>query len=725
MNTLRFGSTKEANKMGVLKERLRKRNEDIAKGRWPELTLLKSDPLKWELLYYQLLGMVQEGREIARLISASPTVREFGECVFALFTPEGESIAFSRGILLHMASMGSSIKWMLDNDYEELVGIHDGDIFYNNDPDIGGAHAADQAVLIPVFHEGKLVAWVGGLTHVVEVGGTEPGGMSPSALTRYDDGQIVPCMKVGVNDQFNHDFHVMASRNTRDGSWWILDDKAKLAGCLKMKQGLLKSIETVGIDYFAQATTEMVESGRQFAVNKIKASLFPGRYRQVACYDVANATQPLRIARDYLTVMPLEATITAAGTINFDWEGCSPAGFHSNNSSLCSTIGNHIYTMLQDCLSDGFFNQGMQYSFDVHVPKGAVLNPDIGKACSAWLTIVAAVAGGITPVLARAFYSKGFREEGFASKPGNGGLFAGGLDKNGQIFTSYNFETNCSGAGAQSCYDGLNAATSCWNPEVNMSDAETYEHTWPLMWLGRGVLKDGGGYGRRRGGAPVESLYVIENEPQYIEAGASGSCDNVFVSTGLFGGYPAPSRYRYSYKNTNYKELVEKMQPLPHREGDDPSHPDFTRLVKGELVRGNAQDAAQRMAPYDLIMQSSGGGGGWGDPLERKTAEIAADLKAQLVSPLTVEKVYKVVFVPGTDTIDEEKTAAARDAERKARLARAIPVSDFMEAQRKKILSQELSAIAKTTYNEIFKISPKFLAEFKEFWSLPEDYKGF
>lgn len=81
--------------MGKLKERLIKREQDMAAHNWPKLGLLKKDPLKWELLYYQFLGMVQEGRETARLVSASPTVREFGECVFALFNPEGESIAFS------------------------------------------------------------------------------------------------------------------------------------------------------------------------------------------------------------------------------------------------------------------------------------------------------------------------------------------------------------------------------------------------------------------------------------------------------------------------------------------------------------------------------------------------------------------------------------------------------------------------------------------------------
>ncbi|MFB3812621.1 MAG: hydantoinase B/oxoprolinase family protein [Terriglobales bacterium] len=710
--------------MGKLKERLIQRQKDVAAGNWPKLELLKQDPLRWELLYHQLLGMVQEGRETARLISASPTVREFGECVFALFTPEGESISFSRGILLHMASMGSSISWMLQNDYEERVGIHDGDIFYNNDPDIGGAHSADQAVLLPIFYKGELVAWVGGLSHCMEVGAHEPGGMSPSALSRYDDGQIIPCMKVGVNDEFKPDFHIMVERNTRDGKWWILDDKAKLAGCLKMKYALLRLIDSVGPEYFSKVCYEMIESGRQFAVNKTKASLFPGRYRSLAVYDIPNSTQPIRMPVDWMAVMPLDAKVERDGHLVFDYDGSSPAGYHSNNASYWACLGNHIYTLLQDVLADGFYNQGLQYSFDLKIPKGTVINADIDKACSIWMTAVVAIAGGLTPVLARAFYAKGIREEGFASKPTNGGVFAGGLDKNGAIFTAFNFEANCAGAAAQSNYDGLCAATSLWNPEVNMSDCETFEHVWPLMWLGRRVEKDGGGYGRRRGGGSVTSLYVIEHQPKYIESGTISSCDNVFSAPGIFGGYPAPARYRYTLRNTNYQELVENKLPLPHSEGEDPANPEFAQLMKGKLVQSSAQDASQRFEPYDLIHQSAGAGGGWGDPLNRDIADIERDLAADLISEWSATNVYKVVFEPGTRKIDAARTKDAREQERQARIKKAAPASQFVEAQKKKIVAGNLPPITKKSFNEIFRISEKFLTEFRECWGLPADFRS-
>jgi N-methylhydantoinase B/oxoprolinase/acetone carboxylase alpha subunit len=459
-------------------------------------------------------------------------------------------------------------------------------------------------------------------------------------------------------------------------------------------------------------------------VNKFKASMFPGTYRGAAFHDIPNSRQPIRIPVDYLAMMPLEAKVSREGHVSFDWDGTSKSGYHSNNSSFCASKGNHIYTLLQDALTDGFFNQGLAYSFDLNIPKGTTLNPEIDKACSSWMTIVAGMCGALGPMLTRAFYAKGIREEGFASKPTNAGVFAGGMDHNGTVFGAYNFETNCSGCGAQSNYDGLPAGNSVWNPEVNMSDCETFEHMWPLMWLGRGVTRDGGGFGRRRGGGAVESLYVVEHNPQYFESGTTGSGANVFVSPGLFGGYPAPAQYRYTLRNTNYKEVVDKKLPLPHSEGDDSANPDFAQMLKGELVLAPAMDSSRRFQDYDIIHQHSGGGGGWGDPLNREIADIEKDIGEGVTAMWSVKNVYKVAFHPGTEKIDPVKTQEQRDQERQARLKRAIPVSQFVAAQKKRILAGDIPAITKKTFNETFRISKKFLKDFRESWGLGEDFKS-
>ena len=166
--------------MGILKEQLIERENKISRKEFPELILKEEDPIKWEVLYTRLTGLVQNSKETAKMISASPVVREMGECIFALFTPEGDSIALSDGLLIHIASIGSAIKWMLRNDYEEIDKIREGDVFFNNDPHIGGAHSPDQLLVVPIFYEGECLGWAGGLTHVPETGATEPGGSTPT-----------------------------------------------------------------------------------------------------------------------------------------------------------------------------------------------------------------------------------------------------------------------------------------------------------------------------------------------------------------------------------------------------------------------------------------------------------------------------------------------------------------------------------------------------------------
>ena len=68
------------------------------------------------------------------LIAASPLVREMGEVCFAVYTPEGDSVALSTGIIVHVHTMSEAIKYMVRNEYESNPGIRDRDIFVNNDP---------------------------------------------------------------------------------------------------------------------------------------------------------------------------------------------------------------------------------------------------------------------------------------------------------------------------------------------------------------------------------------------------------------------------------------------------------------------------------------------------------------------------------------------------------------------------------------------------------------
>jgi N-methylhydantoinase B len=107
------------------------------------LEMKESDPLQFEKLFSRVRGGMVSARETALNISASPIVRELGEICFALYTPEGDNVALSTGIIVHVHTMSEAIKFMVRNGWEDNPEIRPGDIFANNQPTIGDVHNAD------------------------------------------------------------------------------------------------------------------------------------------------------------------------------------------------------------------------------------------------------------------------------------------------------------------------------------------------------------------------------------------------------------------------------------------------------------------------------------------------------------------------------------------------------------------------------------------------------
>src|SRR3954449_279594 len=167
------------------------------------LELKDSDPLHFEKLFSRVRGGMVTARETALNISASPIVRELGEICFALYTPEGDNVALSTGIIVHVHTMSEAIKFMVRNGWEDNPKIRPGDIFANNQPTIGDVHNCDVQTFVPIFDPGnpdELIGWAGGVIHVMDIGAAQPGGNPIGMTTRYEDGIDLHGTKIGEND---------------------------------------------------------------------------------------------------------------------------------------------------------------------------------------------------------------------------------------------------------------------------------------------------------------------------------------------------------------------------------------------------------------------------------------------------------------------------------------------------------------------------------------------
>jgi len=710
--------------MGKYKEMVLETKERLEKLGYykKDLRRKEEDPVKFEVLYTKLVQCVLTARETATLISANPVTREAGDTVFGLYTPEGDSICLTAGVLVHVHTTGLFIKWMLEHDYEEKMGIKEGDYFFNNDSYIGGAHSNDQNIVTPIFYKGELVGWAGGMTHVPETGATEPGGFPSSAISRFDEGLYIPCMKIAEDEKVRPDLDLLVERNVRMPVYWLLDNRAKMAGVRIMRERVKSLIDEYGADYFKDAVHEYIEDTIRATKEKARRVLFPGKYRAVAFYDVTLASQPVR-AGDTLEHLPLEMTVDKKGNITLDFDGLSSPGQHPANSSHMCSEGNVFCAFLQNLFYDSRYNEGTAIAVDMNIPLGTVCNPEnIFYATNMWMPGYMLGSACWCNAVARAYYARGYREEVHASNPIPPGTTSGGTDQYGRQFGGLYTECTCPGQGALAIMDGLDYAYAHFNPEADMADVEALEQQYPAVYLGRSIHIDSGGFGKYRGGNGNLTLRFVENTP-FLQMGSFAGGTRVHTTPGIMGGYPSATEYKNIARNTNLKDLIDKKAPLPHREGADPSNPEMMQLLKADFEFGlDVNYVSREIKKYSIYQHQLLGGGGFGDPIERDPKLVARDLEDESITLRTAKAIYCVDIDPETLEIDYEKTEKLREEMREARKKRMIPVKEYIKHEREKISKGNIPKISKEMYNDVLAKSEKFAKEFREFWNLPDDF---
>lgn len=701
-----------------LKERLEEQERRIRDtGCYePELSMKEKDPVAFEVVFTKLLQIVTNAREVALLISASPATREQGEIIFGLYTPEGDSICLSTGLMIHVHTMSRAIKWMIQNDYERDIGFAEGDYFFNNDAFIGGGHPSDQMLITPFYVDGQLEGWIGGLTHVTETGAVEPGSLGSSITSRFAEGLILPCLKVGEGDELRRDFDVLVERSVRSPIPWLTDNRAKLTGLRMIREAVKALIDEIGIDDYRKLTREYIEDTLRATREKVRRFLFPGRYREVGWRGI---TIP---GIESLLQAPCEMVVGRDGSIRLDFDGLSSAKRQPFQSTLPLFEGMLFNALIQHVFYDLRYNDGTFLAVDLNVPKGSACNPDdIFLPTLLWGPAYAGqVAAG--QCVARAYFAKGYREEVHASGALVSGNLAGGTDQYGRPFGAHCFEFAASGQFAMVFMDGLDTAISDFNPEGDMGDAEIWEQSMPQIWLGREIRKDGGGFGKYRGGSGIHSLYLTP-EGSELEMGSFGTAP-IFTAPGMMGGYPAPALYAWIGRNTNVKELIEAGEPLPSSEGEDFERPDFVRMIEAEWDFAHGQNyPARPLPPYSIYSVVTGDGSGYGDPLERDPALVVRDLRNGVTTRRAARDVYGVVLDERTLEVDERATAELRAEKRRQRLARGVPAQEYKRRARERVLAKDFPLPVRRLYADVLARSAKFAAEFKRFWELPEDYE--
>src|SRR5699024_4892561 len=142
-----------------------------------------------------------------------------------------------------------------------------------------------------------------------------PGGDVYLAQERFTEGLIVSAEKVGTNDSLRRDYLTRVERNVRMPIYWILDQKAKVASCLEMREKVTELIDDVGLDYFKLTTREFILAWRCAQLSQVQDVMVAGRYRGQNFYGhITERNQvilPLSENANLLSFNPFELDVTS------------------------------------------------------------------------------------------------------------------------------------------------------------------------------------------------------------------------------------------------------------------------------------------------------------------------------------------------------------------------------------------------------------------------------
>ncbi len=696
----------------------------------------EQDPGTYEAVWHILLNICDAGWVVGCKVSSSPVAAEGGDALWSLHLPTGEAVCTSKGIVSHPGLLSMLLRSYALEGYEDDPGIRPGDIFENNDPHYGGIHTPDFQTTIPIFYGDELIAWAGSVTHVMDSGFVLPGSIGFINPDCFSDGVPVTMERVGQNDRFHPWYEKRMRSRTRVPDWVMGDARGRLAGCITIRERLLGLVEKYGLDFFRDAAREYVEDSRRYALARVKSQAIPGRIRKSNFKDLAMAGKRLILPSQNIDCMfhlPMQIDIGGDARVTFSMSGASgwvPFGQNITPPAVISALMNGYSHVV------GFdmFNWGCVAAWKLETPPaGSWANPlpvnFFASSGVAWAPAVCWLSS-LYEAFGRVYFSRGFVEEMAAGAGTTLTAEFSGTNQYGIYTAGMTLEQACNGAPARGMADGENSAWCIYTPNADFGNAEVTELYYPILFLGRNLEPDSGGYGKFRGGLGHTAIWLIKNTPGIeYQCGCAGMRSKVVANHGMFGAYPAPPDRPSFASGTNVEQLIEAHRPLVHERGD-PEAPDIAKNIEAEVLETNAIAPFVTPRPlqeYDVVIHPVSGAQGQGDPLERDPELVRSDLDSGWTRERVAREVHGVVAKQDATTrawtVDADATARRREEIRRERKRRGIPFHEWWSAERARILAREnMAPPVLEMWRTAMLYSPDYARELRAFWNLPEDF---
>ena len=581
---------------------------------------MKLDAVTLEVLRNALPAVANEMAADLQRTSYNMMIYEVRDYCTALLDTNGELISQNVGGVSHfVADLGVLVVDGMKRYGSD--GFKPGDVVITNHQAVAGQHLNNVVIYMPYFYKGELLMFCMVRAHWIDVGGQSTGfGAGATVADPWLEGLQLDQLKIYEEGRLNETLYRVIKDNIRFPESSLGDMKSQMAACRLAARRMDELFDKYGKDTILAAISQIFDETEQKCRNVV-AQLPDGIYEAEASIDDDG------LIRD--EEVPIRVKITIKGSdMIIDLSGCSAERKAAINSRTYAgaRVAYKALTGPLDPVNEGSFR-----ALKVIIPEGNIMMAKFPAPMSGWSAIVPTVVDTIVVALAKAMPDR--VPAGHHGLLGGSVVFFGLHPKTKRRFIVQSIEGG--GWGGRPFEDGESATVSVCQGDVRNGSIEGIELKCPVLVESRALRPDSCGAGRYRGGLGLDMKVrnLVEGKWNF-ERTRRSKCPPWGIAGGT-AGEPGGNLLKLPGEKA-FKWITGANIPVP--------------LNSQAIVR-------------------TGGGGGWGDPLERDAALVAADAAEGLISRRAAQELYGVVL-RGSMSLDESATQRLRDRLRSRRKVR-------------------------------------------------------
>jgi N-methylhydantoinase B len=566
-----------------------------------------TDQISTELIRHALLACAEEmARNLCRT-AYNTVVYEIHDYGIGIHDASGDVVADAPGIAIFTRGNDLGIRNAIE--FLGIDAMRPGDVFLLNYPYWSSAHTLDPLVFAPIHADDRLVGFASCRIHVLDLKQKDPGYVLDST-DMSQEGLFFPAVRLYSVGVVNDDVFNIVRFNSRMPERTVGDIQAQVSACVTGVRRTREIAAKYGTGELVAAMTAINDHGERLARLAL-AQLPKGTW---TAHDFVDSDG---VDTDRLIRMNVTVTVTG-DEMAIDWTGSErdvrgPINLpYGQTEALCSLVFKALTTPDTSVVAGNF------RPMRVITEPGSVMHAvppmptfTLWTGLLAGEVILKALAQGMPDRVPACSGGDVCSMMGLGVNPRNGAAW---LEATNEAV----------GFGGHAGGDGEDGIMHLSEPGCRNNPVEVLETKSPMFIESYGYRPDTGGAGRHRGGVGVSRAYRFT-------APATGIC--------------------LVYKT--------KTRPWPIDGGAEGS-PNEIVLNPGtdrEVVQGGSYN---RLAADEVLVNSTGGGGGYGDPFGREPQRVADDVRNGFVSVAAAQRDYGVAVDPDTFEVDLSATQRLR-----------------------------------------------------------------